>query len=83
MTTLTSLKLAQTSANPAEYRTDKTLLPTAFDWNTYKETTSSMTMFRKRQLQFAYIGYDHWLNPGNMEPADYEEALIHSIDEDE
>jgi hypothetical protein len=55
---------------------------TAFDWDTYKEHTAKMSMFRKRQLRFEYVTFDHWLNPGDLDIATYEASLREAIETD-
>lgn len=82
MTINTSMNLARNAANPAKRKTDKTLVPAVFDWAGYQELTEGMNMFAKRKLQFEYISYQHWLNPGDMDVATYESMLTEAVDTD-
>jgi hypothetical protein len=86
MTTQTSIiaaqKAARKAAAPVTKKSDKVLLPFAFDWASYKETTDGMNMFMKRRQNFEYISYQHWLNPGDMDVETYESLLVEAVDAD-
>jgi len=80
---MANLDNVKAKANETARRTNKQpKVPTAFDWNSYRTFTEGMSMFRKRQMHFAYISYDHWLNPGNLPVETYEESLMHAIDDE-
>jgi hypothetical protein len=86
MTIKNSIEQAQKAAakaqNPVQHKLDKIVHPYAFDWASYQALTEGMNMFAKRRLQFEYISYQHWLNPGDMDVATYESLLMEAVDAD-
>ncbi len=84
MTTQTANYDAAQNAHQAANRgkESKPAIAFAFDWTGYQELTEGMNMFAKRKLQFEYISYQHWLNPGDMDIETYESMLTEAVDND-